>query len=63
MTKSKPPRKRIRITPALVVGLLMALAATILGIVGGLFYDEINGYFAAGVGVCFFFLVLYAGRR
>lgn len=63
MTRNKPPRKRIRITPALVVGLFMALAVTILGLVGAVFYDEINGYFAAGVGVCFFILVLYAGRR
>lgn len=64
MTKSKKPgRKRIRITPALVIGLIMALASIIIGVAGGALYDEITGYFAAGVGVCFFFLVLYAGRR
>ncbi len=63
MTRNKPPKKRIRVTPALIVGLLMALAAIFLGLIGAVFYDEINGYFATGVGVCFFILVLYAGRR
>jgi hypothetical protein len=62
MTKNKKPGKRIRITPALIVGLLMGLGIIFLGIYSALAYGEKGGYFAAGVGVCFFALVVYAAR-
>jgi hypothetical protein len=62
MTKVKQPRKRIRITPALVIGLLMGLGIVFLGIYSAIAYGERGGYFAAGVGGCFLALVLYAAR-
>lgn len=62
MTKNKPPRKRIRITPALIVGLLMGIGIIFLGIYSAVAYGEKGGYFAAGVGVCFLALVVYAAR-
>jgi hypothetical protein len=62
MTKGKQPRKQIRITPALIIGLLMGLGIIFLGIYSALSYGEKGGYFAAGVGVCFLALVLYAAR-
>ncbi len=63
MAKSKKPGKHIRITPALIIGLLMGLGIIVLGIYSALAYAEKGGYFAAGVGVCFLSLVVYAAAR
>lgn len=59
-TKSSGLKKRIRITPALVIGLIMGLSIIFLGIYSALLYGEKGGYFAAGVGGCFLALVLYS---
>lgn len=51
-----------KITPALVAGLLMGVAITALGFYSAITYEELGGYFAAGVGVCFTILVYLAAR-
>jgi hypothetical protein len=51
-----------KITPALLVGLLMGVAITVLGFYSAITYEELGGYFAAGVGVCFTVLVYLAAR-
>ncbi len=51
-----------RITPALIVGLLMAFGVVAAGLYAALGFDEYRGYFAAGVGAAFVGLVWGVAR-
>ncbi len=61
--KAKRPAKRLRITGATVLGLLMGLGAIAGGIYGGMTSGIYDAYAGAGLGVCLIGLVLYMSWR
>ncbi len=56
--KNKKRSKRIRITPANVVGFLMGAGITEIGLYQGIVYDDFGGYFFAGTGLFVMALII-----